>query len=744
MAAAQASSSLDATAAAPLAAEPRRDAVVLLLGALVILALSVSAALVLWRSRADNLRTWERTLGHFSATVAEHASQTFRTADFVLDRVVDRVESEHLHSDAELRSAFGSRAMHELLRERADDTPLLDALLLVALDGSVVNAARVYPSTHLSVADRDYFRAHQADPMLERYISEPLPSRASGRWDIFMARKIHGADGRLLGLAVVGLQVGYFERFYGGIRLGEAEGAALLLRSDGVLLARHPPNAEMLGRSYRNSPGMRALAEAMARGEQAATVRTSAARLSNPADTQPRLSCSHAVAGFPLVVSVTATESLLLRDWRRTAWFIGVTTLALDALVAALVLWIFRLLRRRRAALGQLDAARSAAESASRVKSQFLANMSHEIRTPLHGMLGMARQLLAAPLPPAQLQQAQVIERSGRLLLGVIDDVLDFSRIEAGRMEMERSPFDLVHLVRDCIALYQAQAQAKGLALRLEMAPPAEAAGHGPVLGDPLRLSQVLNNLLSNAIKFTGMGSVVLRVQPRAEGHWRLAVADTGMGLDEAEQQRIFQPFMQSDSSTTRRFGGSGLGLAIARSLVQLQGGELGVNSRLGEGSEFWFTLPLPPAPAAAAMPTPKPVHAGELSGRRALVAEDNEVNMELACAILEGLGMDADRAADGVQAVEAFEKTRPAVVLMDMHMPLLDGLGAARCIRTLEQEQGLPRTPILALTASALADDRRLCLEAGMDAVLVKPFDMDQLRMLLHRHLSLSDPHDG
>jgi signal transduction histidine kinase/ActR/RegA family two-component response regulator len=729
------------TASTPLAAQPRREATVLLLGLLVILVLSSASALVLWRSREDSLHTWERTLSHFSATVAEHASQSFRSADFVLDRVVERVESEHLQGDAQLRRVFGTPEMHELLRERADDTPLLDALFLVAMDGTMINAARVFPSTHLNLADRDYFRAHRADLALERYISEPQLSRSNGRWNIFVARKIHTPDGRLLALAVVGLQVGYFERFYGGIQLGETEGAALLLRGDGVLLARHPPNAQLLGRSYLHSPALRALSEAMARGGQSATVRTRASRLSNPSDTQPRLSAAHAVTGFPLVVSVTATEGLLLRDWRHTAWFIGVSTLVLDALVAALVLWIYRLLRRRRAALRQLDAARAAAEAASRVKSQFLANMSHEIRTPLHGMLGMARQLLAAPLPSAQMQQAQVIERSGRLLLGVIDDVLDFSRIEAGRMELEQLPFDLAHLARDCIALYQTQAQAKGLALQLDMAPQAEAAAHGPVLGDPLRLSQVLNNLLSNAIKFTPAGSVVLRVGIASDARWRLAVVDTGIGLDAAERQRIFQPFMQSDSSTTRRFGGSGLGLAIARSLVQLQGGELGVQSRPGQGSEFWFTVALPPAPAAAPVPATARGREAGLAGRHVLVAEDNEVNMELACAILGALDMRVHRAGDGVQAVEAFEKSRPDVVLMDMHMPVLDGLGAARCIRTLEAESGLPRTPILALTASALADDRRLCLEAGMDDVLVKPFDTQQLRELLQSRLDASTP---
>ncbi|WP_232540250.1 PAS domain-containing hybrid sensor histidine kinase/response regulator [Azohydromonas aeria] len=248
----------------------------------------------------------------------------------------------------------------------------------------------------------------------------------------------------------------------------------------------------------------------------------------------------------------------------------------------------------------QLLEAQLRAEAANEAKSAFLANMSHEIRTPLHGMLGMARRLQEAPLAPAQQQQVQVIERSGRLLLGVIDDVLDFSRIEAGRLELEQAPLDLVQLARDAVALFEPGAQAKGLALRLALEPGLTQAW---LLGDALRLSQVLNNLLSNAVKFTARGSVVLQLSALEGGRWRVAVRDTGIGLSAADRQRIFEPFMQADSSTTRRFGGTGLGLAIVRSLVQLAGGELGVDSEPGRGTEFWFELRLPPAPA----PVPEP-----------------------------------------------------------------------------------------------------------------------------------------
>jgi hypothetical protein len=284
------------------------------------------------------------------------------------------------------------------------------------------------------------------------------------------------------------------------------------------------------------------------------------------------------------------------------------------------------------------------------------------------------------------------------------------------------------------VALFEPKAQAKGLALRLALEPGVTQAW---MLGDALRLSQILNNLLSNAVKFTAAGSVVLQLNAQGAGRWRVAVRDTGIGLSAADRRRIFEPFMQADSSTTRRFGGTGLGLAIVRSLVQLHGSELAVESEMGRGTEFWFVLTLAPAPAPPreVLAVPSPVPGSCLAGRRALVAEDNEVNMMLACAILQALGMDVRQAVNGVQAVQACDQERPDVVLMDMHMPEMDGLDATRRIRALEGARDWARTPIVALTASALPEDRQRCIEAGMDDVLVKPFQPAQLQGVLEQY---------
>ncbi|WP_066334538.1 CHASE domain-containing protein [Azohydromonas lata] len=381
------------------------------------------------------------------------------------------------------------------------------------------------------------------------------------------------------------------------------------------------------------------------------------------------------------------------------------------------------------------------AEAASRAKSSFLANMSHEIRTPLHGMLGMARTLAEARLPAGQRQQAQLIVHSGRLLLGLIDDILDFSRIEAGQLKLEQVPVDLAAIAAEAVALFQPAAAHKGLALRLHLPQQAPA----PVLGDPLRLAQILNNLLSNAVKFTSTGGVDLRLVHEAGEHWRFVVRDSGIGLSAEQQARIFEPFIQADGSTTRRFGGSGLGLSIVRHLAQLHGGEVGVNSEPGQGAEFWVLLTLPSAalaaPAVAHAPPTPGTSAAALAGKAVLVAEDNEVNMQLACMMLEQLGLQVHPAPDGDAAFKAYAQGAPDIVLMDMHMPVMDGLEATVRIRALEAERGLPRTPIVALTASALAEDRHRCKAAGMDDVLVKPFDMAQLTALLEHFLPSAAP---
>jgi signal transduction histidine kinase len=446
-------------------------------------------------------------------------------------------------------------------------------------------------------------------------------------------------------------------------------------------------------------------------------------------------------AAFPALPAMLAPAlvALLMPRFHGVDQIIVCLTLGAVVLNSLLSMWVS--LRKSL----DLQEAQAAMRAASHAKSEFLARMSHEIRTPLNGVLGMAQALAADPdLNAGHRQSLGVIRQSGESLLTILNDVLDLSKVEAGRLELEAIAFDLEATVRGAQEAFAPQAAAKDLAFRMRFEP--EAAG--VYLGDPTRVRQILYNLLSNAVKFTEAGEVSLSVARGAEA-LELVVADSGIGIAPADMTRLFSRFQQVDSSTTRRYGGTGLGLSICRELAELMGGSVEVHSTMGAGSRFVVVLPLPrlsdvaPEPSGGAETLEAGVADGEAT-LRILAAEDNAVNQLVLKTLLAQVGVEPTIVDDGQQAVDAWRAGAYDLILMDVQMPVMDGVAATQAIRQAEAAEGRARTPIVALTANAMQHQVAQYMIAGFDGHVAKPIDARRLYETIAEAVQLTPNSDA
>jgi signal transduction histidine kinase/CheY-like chemotaxis protein len=380
---------------------------------------------------------------------------------------------------------------------------------------------------------------------------------------------------------------------------------------------------------------------------------------------------------------------------------------------------------------------RDRAERMSAAKGQFLANMSHEIRTPMNGVIGTLQLLEASDLTETQREYASTAHKSAEALLSILNDILDLSKIEAGKLSLENITFDLREVISDITALHALSADQKNVNLYSEI----DDALPGFVIGDPTRIRQILVNLISNALKFTEKGEVCVRLKLLSHDAdnavVRIEISDTGVGIEKVTLDKLFNAFTQADGSTTRKYGGTGLGLAIVKQLVNLMRGKLGVESEPRKGSTFWFEIPLGVAQSGLKKkPVDEVREKRPMPNARILLAEDNPVNQMVACKMLEKLGLQTVVAANGNLALKQLETEEFDVVLMDCQMPEMDGFAATRILRDYERQMSKPHITVIAMTANVMEGDRERCLDAGMDDYIGKPVKMDELEEILLRWL--------
>lgn len=687
----------------------------------------------LYRAYESEIESWTTQLNNTSLLLAEATSHEMVSAKLILESMQERIKTLEVEDVNDLRAKLGSAAEYQRLVESKSVSPQIDVATIVDKNGDIVNFSRSFPAPAINLSERDYFQALRTRSVDETYYSAPVRNKGNGTWTFYVSRRIQDARGQFVGVVLVGVSCARLTEFFKKINLGD-DAAVTLYRSDFTLLARWPHVDSLMGRVNKQGSTFDIIANKKLDSGVEIVKSPRQAQAGQPV---VRMGAVRRIPNAPLIINVTVTDDLYLEQWRRfAAQQVTIGAICCLAIVAGFAV-LLKENQRREAAIQRGKDLQVQADLANRAKSDFLALMSHEMRTPLTAVIGFAEQVEHGNSLLEAREMGSIIVRNGHHLLALINDILDMSKIESGKLSLENVPFSPSEALDAIAVLMQSEASRRSIGFITNVEPSLPLA----VLGDPMRWRQILQNLVSNAIKFTERGEVRVNLAYDAQLSLLIcSVADTGVGISEAQQAKLFAPFVQADNSVASRFGGTGLGLYLVRQLATAMGGGVSLRSAIGQGTTITVTAKLPQVLASSPNDGELPAQAGRPAGASApqlagtvLLVEDGVDNRRLISALLQHCGLTTLCAADGAEGLSLARSANVDLVLMDVRMPVMDGVTA-----TLQLRASNFTKPIVALTANIGTEDRSRYIAAGFDDCVPKPIDRAEFQAMLERYLPL------
>lgn len=703
-------------------------------GLAVLLLLIVMIVTTSWALRERVIDNWKRQMDGMTLVLAEQMSASLVQVSEALNDLTKYAEFHARVGDGNMRQTLSSLKTHQFLKDSITNLSIADVATFVGSNGDNINFSRHHPVKNINLSDRDYFRHHLAHAGEAVYVSDPVRNKGNGKWTFYLSRRIHGPDGSFYGVALVGVSIDKILAIHEKTVRYLGPHASISLFKSGAelkLISRWPFVERMIGQTNLGGTAHQIL---KVQGRSEGHVLTDSPRFSSGAE-EMRLGTLRAVRGFPMHLLTVSTEDAYMAAWHDLAWLWGGAAFITLSLLLAALYWLVESLRKVEEALALMHQLQQEAQQASMAKSSFLATMSHEIRTPMNGILGMA-QLLALPSMTEEERQkhARTILSSGRTLMILLNDILDHSKMEAGKLKLTVAPTAIEGVIEESKSLFEPLALARGLKLKSEW----QGQPGAWYVMDGIRVRQMISNLVSNAIKFSEEGEICIVASElsrpdKSVRMLRFEVRDTGVGLSKAQQAQLFKPFSQVESSPDSRRKGTGLGLSTVKSLAKLMGGEVGVESERGLGATFWFTIRVHAAKDHEQTVLPLEVNPADMETATVLIAVDDVSSEVVLKASLDKWGYRYQLSENARQTVVVMtQQARPSLVLIGPMRAQSPEFGAIREMRAWESRQAAGRGVVLGLLASP--NDAIECegQEAGVDDWVMLPLNLKVLKQKL------------